>query len=564
LAPEDRALVRRVAVLGLTFHPRMLSWLYSEEDGPAPDTSALVKLQELFDEEPDGYLRFRQTLLRDSAYEGLPFKLRRQLHGAVAAHLEEEMDFPEEAGNILSLHYFEAGEFRPAWHYAAAAAKRAEGVYANVEAAGLYSRALEAGRQLEDVGSQEIAGVQRAMGDAWYRAGEFRKASDAYTAARVLTASDPPVDADLLLKLSHVEAKLGQAEEALRLTEQARDILQELEGSEAARQMARAGGWYAIVLGTEGRMNDALEWAARTVAEAEAADDPEALGDAYFVMGWAYGELGKEGGGLEFMQRSLEAYKRSGNRARQADTLSSLGAVCHWAGRWDEALSYWERGRDEAMKIGDTVGAALARINTAEILTDRGEWAEASVLLQETLPLWKASQYRYYLGDCLRYVGRVSLRLGRFDDALAQLEEAKSNYVQVGAKEQVPAVDARIAECRVAMGNADAALELARGMLSRASESNGVAKVVSLLERVQAHALILQGDLRAARDALEASLAAARDRKEQFEVALTLLSLIELDRREGVEPPLEMVEESRSLLATLKVRAVPAVPMPAQ
>ncbi len=126
LPPEDRALVRRVAVFGLTFHPRMLSWLYSEEDGPAPDASALVKLSELFDEEPDGYLRFRQTLLRDSAYEGLPFKLRRQLHSAVAAHIEEEMDFPEEAGNILSLHYFEAGEYDLAWRYAMAAAKRAE------------------------------------------------------------------------------------------------------------------------------------------------------------------------------------------------------------------------------------------------------------------------------------------------------------------------------------------------------------------------------------------------------------------------------------------------------
>ena len=38
---------------------------------------------------------------------------------------------------------------------------------------------------------------------------------------------------------------------------------------------------------------------------------------------------------------------------------------------------------------------------------------------------------------------------------------------------------------------------------------------------------------------------------------MTMLSLIELDRLEGVEPPLEMVDESRSVLAKLKVRAVP-------
>ena len=37
-----------------------------------------------------------------------------------------------------------------------------------------------------------------------------------------------------------------------------------------------------------------------------------------------------------------------------------------------------------------------------------------------------------------------------------------------------------------------------------------------------------------------------------------------LDRLEGVEPPIEMQEESRSRLASLKVRAVPPVPKPAQ
>src|SRR5439155_7307222 len=117
------------------------------------------RLGELFDEEPDGYMRFRRSLLRDAAYEGLPFKLRRQLHSAVAAHLEEETEFPDEAADTLSLHFYEAGDYRPAWRYAAAAAKRAESAYAYVDAAGFYSRAIEAGRQLEDLGKEEIAAV---------------------------------------------------------------------------------------------------------------------------------------------------------------------------------------------------------------------------------------------------------------------------------------------------------------------------------------------------------------------------------------------------------------------
>ncbi len=561
LSPEERNVVRHAAVFGLTFHPRMLAWFDSEEGFSVPSPAVWSQLADLFDEEPDGYLRFRRSLLRDAAYEGLPYKLRRKLHGLVAMRLEEEVDYPEEIANILSLHYFEAGEYQPAFRYATAAANRAEGSYAHVEAAKLYSRSLEAVRQLTDVPDRELAAVHRAVGDSWYRAGEFQKASVAYAAARPLAAKEPLEDAELLVKLSHVEAKLGQCEQALRWCEQGRVILQGLEGSEAARQYARAGGWYAMVLTMEGRMTEAIDWGERTVTEAEAANDQDALADAYFAMGLAYGELGKEEG-RAFMQRSLEAYQRAGNLPRQADTLSTLGAVCHWGGQWDEALSYWERGREEALKIGDAVGAALARINTAEVLTDRGEWKEAEAVLLETLPFWKASQYRYYLGDCLFYLGRVSLRQGRIDEALRRLEEAKSNFVAVGAEEKVPAVDARMAECRLAMGNADAALELVRGLLGRASESNGVAKVVPLLERLQAHALLMQNDLWGARDCLEASLAAARERRELFEVALTSLTLIELDRLEGIEPPVDTVNESRSLLASLKVRAVPPVPSP--
>ena len=61
---------------------------------------------------------------------------------------------------------------------------------------------------------------------------------------------------------------------------------------------------------------------------------------------------------------------------------------------------------------------------------------------------------------------------------------------------------------------------------------------------------------------MEASLASAKERHDFFETTLTQLSLIELDRLEGIEPPLEMVNESRSVLANLKIRAVPPVPLP--
>ena len=95
LFPEDRAVVRHAAVFGLTFHPRMVAWFDGEEGFLAPTPSVWARISDLFDEEPDGYLRFRRSLLRDAAYQGLPYKLRRKLHGIAAKRLEEEVDYAD-------------------------------------------------------------------------------------------------------------------------------------------------------------------------------------------------------------------------------------------------------------------------------------------------------------------------------------------------------------------------------------------------------------------------------------------------------------------------------------
>ena len=351
--------------------------------------------------------------------------------------------------------------------------------------------------------------MQEALGDSWNRAGEFDKAANSYAAARRLVGADPLAEAALLLKRSRLEEKLGKYPQALRWAARARKALAGLTGPDAALQAARSSSWYATVLQAQGRNADAIRWADRAIAEAEAVDDPDALGAGYFVKGWAYAALGNEGW-EPLVQRSLAAYQRSGDRVKQAVILSNVGVVCQGEGRWDEAMDYYERGRDACLKIGDVFGAAVARMNVAEILADRGELAEAEPILLESLQSWRASKYRYFLGYCLSLLGRVALRAGRMDDALGRFEEAKANFVHVGAEQDALATDARIAECNVFLGNADAALELAERALSRAASTNAVAPVAPLLERVRGEALLQRGDVDGARHAFAASLAAGR------------------------------------------------------
>ena len=277
------------------------------------------------------------------------------------------------------------------------------------------------------------------------------------------------------------------------------------------------------------------------------------------VMGWGYSVLGKEGGEA-LMLKALEAHQRSGNRVRQANMLTNIGSACYWAGRWDDAMTYFERGRDEQIKVGDRLGAAMCLLGIGEILSDRGELAEAESTLQKTVPVWKASEYHYFLGYCLWMLGRVSLRGNKVEEALSRFAEARALLTDVGAEHEVLDIDARVAECHLLKSEPDAALALADGILAKPDSSGAIARLTPLLNRIRGYALLVQGDPWGAREAFDASLEVARERKERFDVVLTLNALIELDRQEGIEPPQEVVDESRAAIAQLKIRALPAMP----
>jgi tetratricopeptide (TPR) repeat protein len=338
-------------------------------------------------------------------------------------------------------------------------------------------------------------------------------------------------------------------------------MLTGVDSVEAASQRALLTGWYATILQAEGRTRAAIRLGHTAVAESKDADNLDALARAYFVLGWAYGVLGRPEG-REYWERSLEVYRETGDLVKQADLLSNLGTLAFWEGRWDDAMENWAGGRDQSLKIGDVVGAAASADNIAELLINRGEFDRAEEILLESLPLWQASEYRYFLGNCLGMLGRLLSRTGRFEEALSRFEEARTRFLHVGAEQEILDLDTRAAECRVLMGDADAALEIVSDTLTRAAASDdGGAMIVPALQRARAYAYLQRGDQVAAQLAWTASLDAARARSDPFEAMLTALVPIRLALFERRPPDADLVREVQESLDALAIRAVPAVPI---
>ncbi len=557
LAPHDRQLVRRVSVFGLAFHPRFLPDVLDEE-APRPTRRTWDRLADFFEAEADGYLRFRRAVVRDAAYAGLPFRLRQRLHVAIGAHFEREAADPDDIAGLLSLHFSLGSDHERAWRYARSAGDRAARIFANAEAATLFRRALDAARVSGTVPPVEVAAVAEARSDVLVMAGEFRDAGEALDLARKVLGGDALAQARLLLKRSRIEEKLGRFSSALRWATRARRMLEGLDGPEVARERAQQSAWTATVLQAEGRSHEAVAWAERAAAEAEAAGDPEALARAFNALDWARLQMGERTG--EAWSRALGIYRDLGDLAGQARILSNLGMGAFYAGAWDEALGYAEQGRELELRIGNYVGAAVDATNMAELKSEQGAYEEAEGLLRDALRVSRAAGHRWGVGLSLSVLALLLARTGRFDEALGLFDEARSEWDHVGAGEDLALNEVRRAECHVLTGDGVSALAALEALLAAGSEA--VEPILPQLERVRGYALVQTEDPLEARAALERSLAAARDRDDLLQAALTLTALSRLDGREGRSPSPTANAEAVATLAKLGVRVVPEVPLP--
>ena len=157
-------------------------------------------------------LRFRNTLVRDAAYEGLPFRRRRELTLASAEAIEaSRASRSRTKSSTLALHFFEAQRRDKAWHYCRLAGDRARAVAANVEAAQFYERALAAARRAPRRRRHERAEVWVALGAVREAAGLFDASFDALRRATRLLAATTPSSRRESMDLRYAGSNRGRA-----------------------------------------------------------------------------------------------------------------------------------------------------------------------------------------------------------------------------------------------------------------------------------------------------------------------------------------------------------------
>ncbi|MGA2928141.1 MAG: AAA family ATPase, partial [Solirubrobacteraceae bacterium] len=281
LDPRDGALIRRAAVLGLTFHPRRLADVVAA-DVPLPEDGFWDRLSGVFTRDADGHVRFLRPALQEAAYASLPFKLRRELHKAVGLRLEHDLGRePDADPAVLSQHFALAGDHARAHRYAMLAAKRATERFSHADAARLYRRAIEAGR------SDGVAAESSALADAWQQLGEsLQSTGEPAAAMRALTEARRLLrgDATAQARLCHRHADVAYRSEALatavRWSMRGLRSIDGLDGADVVAWRARLRSQLAGVRNRQGRWSEAISACHQAILEAESVGELRALARA--------------------------------------------------------------------------------------------------------------------------------------------------------------------------------------------------------------------------------------------------------------------------------------------
>jgi class 3 adenylate cyclase/tetratricopeptide (TPR) repeat protein len=558
LDPADRMLLRCAAVVGPAFGLDLLGEILETEIPGAGHPERWAYLGEFVVPAEGGALAFRHDLVRATAYEGLSFRRRRQIHGRVGEALERRAGaHAAEEAALLSLHFFEAGDHERAWRYSVLAGSRAEAGFANVVAAELYERALVAAAQLDHVQPEERAGVCESLGDVCDRFGGYERARAAFEQARALAAGDPLADARLLRKVGVTHERAGRYDDACAAHEQGlarldeADPVEEAVAVRAALEHALAGTRYR-----QSRYDESLEHARRAIALAEQVGDLGAVAHASYIAGTAHDDLGLDGG-VGYLERAVELYEQIRDDRGLSASYNNLGIHHYTQGRWDEAVRCYRRCREVDERIGDPVAGAVHANNEAEVLSDQGRLDEAEPLFQEMVRTCRAAAFPIGAALGTSNLGRVAARAGRFDEARALYEEAVQLFEQIGSRRYVTETQARIAEVLTFQGSHAGAF--AAGMDCREeAKRTPFGGLEALIERTIGYALCQARRRVEATPHFEESLRIARALRAEFEIALTLRAMAAV----GWEGAEGLRAESDAILERLGVVSVPRVPLP--
>ena len=331
---------------------------------------------------------------------------------------------------------------------------------------------------------------------------------------------------------------------------------------------------------SQGRHREAIE----SFLSAESAHLPMHLVFAAYV----YLELDQS---RRYALLGLEGAREAGHITAEAEARNGLGSIAMEEGDLSTAETQCAAGLEAALRAGNVLAECSSRIRIAQLRILQGRYSDALATIDETLLLAGRIGFALFFAWALLIRGWVHERLGRLDEALADMSLSVERYRRLGAPGRgiVNLGDTHLErgdliQARSAYETAFGVAEDSRNPLLRASSLSGLARVRVGEDPVQAIELADQaveaapgqqleflltrgwicfavGDRTRATADSAAALAAARRQGDRLWLAeaLELRAAAEADGQPSLEEALAIWQELESPIPVARVELALAV-----
>ncbi|MBV9927790.1 MAG: AAA family ATPase [Acidobacteria bacterium] len=409
--------------------------------------------------------RFYHTILRRVLYESLSPRRRRRLHLLAAAAIEEvHARHPERLAESLSAHYEAAGDARRAFRWAMRAWAAAAARWHWVEAVKCAERARRAAEQLE------------FHAEAIYAAGDT--SSNFFRPfAREDDAAPLPLSAELSMLLALCES-----------------------------------------LHAVGRNRELEPVIPEALALARSLNDETAEAAVHFQDGLVHSALSQYREALSAIERSLEIYRRLGDKTRARLAVVHLGRIRASMGDYEHAGELIQAVLDEEGVDEETAADAAGMLGWTRVL--QGRYDEGVGLLQKCLEYHARCGNVRLRAQVLRRLHWADLSRGQYESAVALAKRAQKDFQAIGNLFGEAKIYMGLGQARIAQGLYEEGIAYLRRTLeslNRNGDAHCEAETLWLLGRAHCEA----GRLSEAEAMLARALEMIRhigDRDDEFRI----------------------------------------------
>jgi len=531
LEPPSRHLLRAATVVGEQMTVPMLVAGYGEEPRPTVERRLprLVPLGLVSGDAHNETLIFHQPLIREVAYHGLPFRIRRLIHRRLSEYLGQNRE--QATSNWLALlayHAFEGQDWEQAIRANLELGKRAQQNYLLEQAAQAYRRVIEAIAAGGVAAPQARFEAEQCWGQILTLQGQYEEALRHFEQARQLLPAVPTDSADICrlarldYELTQVLTNQGRYQEVLETIEHGLslpDIAAHVIGAQL--QMQRAGLFHQ-----QGNYAEEEQWIRRSVEMVRDMQDDEALkirARALYRLAYLISVRGETLQALELGEQSLSIYQRLHDLKREIDARNNLLLVNLALSRWDAAVGHGEQGLKLAQRIQDSEGEARLAANLGEVYRYQGRIREARMSYQLTLKIAQTLGITYGIALMENNLAALALYEDKLEEAAQHLDRAEMLFKQIGAEIMLPETYRHRSLLALALHDHAAALTLAQQSLALA-EAQGARSEVGLTQRVLAEIYLAQGQCAEASNAVAQALAVAQANQDRYRQAQARLT----------------------------------------